>query len=117
MPPVKNHPFRRPGMLRTSHHGPHKRMYGKAPMIYFRAGWGAQEVKRCHPGGDNMNKKTIAILAPIAVLVTLAVAFADDSNKNHLTPYKLLTTIPIPGGLTGFDISWVDSGASRYYLA
>ena len=64
-----------------------------------------------------MNKKTIAILAPIAVLVTLAVAFADDSNKNHLTPYKFLTTISIPGGLTGFDISWVDSEASRYYLA
>src|SRR5690349_11369348 len=67
--------------------------------------------------GDEMNQKTIAILAPIAVLVTLAVAFADDSNKNHLTPYKFLTTISIPGGLTGFDISWVDSDAARYYLA
>ena len=64
-----------------------------------------------------MNKKTIAVLALIAVLAALAVAFADDSNKNHLTPYKLLTTISIPGGLTGFDISWVDSEASRYYLA
>lgn len=64
-----------------------------------------------------MKKKTIAILAPIAALAMLAVAFADDSGKHHLTPYKLLTTISIPGGLTGFDISWVDSAAGRYYLA
>lgn len=64
-----------------------------------------------------MKKKTIAVLAPIAALAMLAVAFADDSGKHHLTPYKLLTTIPIPGGLTGFDISWVDSAAARYYLA
>lgn len=64
-----------------------------------------------------MNKKTIAFLAPIAALAMLAVAFADDSGKHNLTPYKLLTTIAIPGGLTGFDISWVDSAAGRYYLA
>src|SRR5579871_4048721 len=64
-----------------------------------------------------MNKKTFAVLAPIAALAVLAVAFADDSNKNHLIPYKFLTTISIPGGLTGFDISWVDSEAARYYLA
>ena len=64
-----------------------------------------------------MHKKTIAVLAPIAALAMLAVAFADDSGKHNLTPYKLLTTISIPGGLTGFDISWVDSAAGRYYLA
>jgi DNA-binding beta-propeller fold protein YncE len=28
----------------------------------------------------------------------------------------LLTTIPVPGGLAGFDISWVDSSRDRYYL-
>jgi hypothetical protein len=32
--------------------------------------------------------------------------------------YQLLTTIPIPGNLTGgFDISWVDTASGRYYLA
>src|SRR5436305_8685588 len=31
--------------------------------------------------------------------------------------YKLLTTIQLPGGLAGNDISWVDSANARYYLA
>jgi hypothetical protein len=34
-----------------------------------------------------------------------------------LAPYKQLTTITIPEGLVGFDISWVDSESGRYYLA
>ena len=32
-------------------------------------------------------------------------------------PYQMLTTITLPGGLTGNDISWVDSANGRYYLA
>ena len=55
---------------------------------------------------------------PAAVrLLAVAVfnsAYADDKDK--LIPPKLLTTIA-PGGLTGFDISWVDSEAGRYYMA
>src|SRR5262249_45816042 len=43
-------------------------------------------------------------------------AFSQDSEKNKPVSYKLLTTISIPN-LTGFDISWVDSEAGRYYLA
>src|SRR5262249_31961521 len=40
------------------------------------------------------------------------------SDKDKLGPYKLLTTITTPGEeLVGFDISWVDSEAGRYYLA
>jgi hypothetical protein len=63
-------------------------------------------------------KKLFALpLLVLAVLAVFAAASADDSNKNKLIPYKLLTTITIPGGLTGFDISWVDSEAGRYYLA
>src|ERR1700712_3973983 len=31
--------------------------------------------------------------------------------------YKLLTTVQVPGGLAGNDISWVDSANARYYLA
>src|ERR1043165_8177152 len=42
----------------------------------------------------------------------------SDKDKNEGPgPYSFLTTITIPGGLTGFDISWVDSERARYYLA
>lgn len=51
----------------------------------------------------------------LALLVLFVAAYADPSDK--LIPYKLLTTVQIPGGLTAFDISWVDSEAGRYYLA
>jgi len=51
------------------------------------------------------------------VLVPLINQSSEDSDKDKLGPYEFLTTINIPGGLTGFDISWVDSEAGRYYLA
>jgi hypothetical protein len=59
---------------------------------------------------------TLSLLVP-AALTLFKVAHADDSDKDKLGPYKLVTTISIPGGLTGFDISWVDSESGRYYLA
>lgn len=59
---------------------------------------------------------TISLLLG-AAFVLLVTASADKPDKDHLGPYKLLTTITIPTGLVGFDISWVDSAASRYYLA
>ena len=63
-------------------------------------------------------KKLFALpLAAIALLALFATAHADDSDKDKLIPYKLLTTIAIPGGLSGFDISWVDSESGKYYLA
>jgi hypothetical protein len=34
-----------------------------------------------------------------------------------LPDYQQIATIPVPGGLAGFDISWVDSATGRYYLA
>jgi hypothetical protein len=62
-----------------------------------------------------MKHKGLCLL-PIAALLGLsAAAYADPNDK--LVPYKLLTTISIPGGLVGFDISWVDSESGRYYLA
>ena len=66
-----------------------------------------------------MNHKKLFALPMLAlgVLVLCATAYAQDSDKDKLGPYKLLTTIDIPGGLTGFDISWVDSETGRYYLA
>jgi hypothetical protein len=46
-------------------------------------------------------------LLTLAVLLSLVVsAYAADNDK--LVPYRLLTTITIPDGLVGFDISWVD---------
>jgi len=65
-----------------------------------------------------MKKKLFALpMLAIGVLVLCATAYAQDSDKDKLGPYRLLTTITIPSGLTGFDISWVDSQAGRYYLA
>ena len=72
-------------------------------------------------------KKTMFALPMLAlgVLILCVTAYAQDSDKDKgkdkdkdkLGPYRYLTTINIPGGLTGFDISWVDSEHGRYYLA
>ena len=61
-------------------------------------------------------KKILVPVALLAAAAAYAAAYADD-HGDKLGPYKLLTTISIPGGLAGFDISWVDSEARRYYLA
>jgi DNA-binding beta-propeller fold protein YncE len=63
------------------------------------------------------HKKRFALpLAVFAVLVLalFAVARADEDNSG---PYKLIKTITPTGFALGFDISWVDSEAGRYYLA
>jgi hypothetical protein len=63
-------------------------------------------------------KKLFALpMLALGVVVLCATAYAQDSDKEKLGPYKQLTTIDIPGGLVGFDISWVDSETGRYYLA
>src|SRR5579871_3053741 len=69
-------------------------------------------------------KRTKLLLFPIsavAMLSMFAVAYAADSDKDKLGPYKQIDTISVPSGLTfpggGFDISWVDSETGRYYLA
>jgi hypothetical protein len=65
-------------------------------------------------------KKTLFALPMLAlgVLILSVTAYAQDSDKDKLGPYKLLTTINnFPAELVGFDISWVDSEAGRYYLA
>lgn len=57
----------------------------------------------------------LLVLTAFAIVALLVSARADDE---HLGPYRLLSTITIPGNLAGgFDISWVDSEAGRYYLA
>ena len=70
-----------------------------------------------------MKHKQLFVLPTLAlgVLVLCATAYAQNSDqgngKDKLGPYRLLTTVTIPGGLAGFDISWVDSKKGRYYLA
>jgi hypothetical protein len=56
---------------------------------------------------------TMSLTMGAALVLFVSARAADDGG----TAYKLLTTITIPGGLTGFDISWVDSKSARYYLA
>src|SRR5215510_2165677 len=51
----------------------------------------------------------------LAVLAVFAVGGAVHSATLHR--YRQVATIPIPGSLSGgFDISWVDAVAGRYYL-
>ena len=64
------------------------------------------------------NKELFTMCAlRLALLGSFASAYAQDSDKDNLGPYKQLTPNRISGGLTGFDISWVDSESGRYYLS
>ena len=62
-----------------------------------------------------LRKRWMSALAVPPMLALVAFAYAKEHDE--LSPYTLLTTISIPGFGNGFDISWVDSEASRYYLA
>ena len=66
---------------------------------------------------DSMKNKERFTLCALgfALFVLFNNAYAQDSDKDKLGPYKLLTTIDV-GVLNGFDISWVDSETGRYYL-
>jgi DNA-binding beta-propeller fold protein YncE len=67
-----------------------------------------------------MNHKRLfavpVVVFAVLVVALFAVARADD-DSDKLGPYKLIATITPPGFGAGFDISWVDSEAGRYYLA
>jgi hypothetical protein len=56
-------------------------------------------------------------LALVVVAVSVVVVVRAKDHDDDLGPYRLITTVSIPGFGNGFDISWVDSEASRYYLA
>jgi hypothetical protein len=60
-------------------------------------------------------KRWISALAVASMLA--GVALVHGREHDEIGPYRLLTTILIPGLGNGFDISWVDSEAGRYYLA
>ena len=68
------------------------------------------------PWRSSMKKVLLSLLA-LGLLALCAIAYAQGGGQRT---YNLLRTITIPasdGGLVGFDISWVDSQAGRYYLA
>jgi len=57
-----------------------------------------------------MKQKLIAhMLIAVAVL-------ALSRPRNQIT-YQQVATIPLPGGLPSFDISWVDPASQRFYPA
>src|SRR5947207_5343322 len=57
----------------------------------------------------------LAVLILVTALSLITSVYAKDHE--NVAPYKLIATISIPGFGNGFDISWVDSAAGRYYLA
>ena len=50
-----------------------------------------------------MKQKKLFVLplVALALLALFATVYADDSDKDKLGPYKLLTTISIPEGVHG----------------
>src|SRR2546427_8861215 len=64
-----------------------------------------------------MKQRRAVLIPTLAVVagITFTTIHAKDREAN--SPYKLVATISIPGFGNGFDISWVDSEAGRYYLA
>jgi len=54
---------------------------------------------------------------PLFAVALSALSVNVSAQITVLADYKQIATIPVPGGLTSFDISWVDSSTDRYYLA
>jgi hypothetical protein len=64
-----------------------------------------------------MQARQLLFPAFSAVMFITTSAVARAGQGDPVAGYKLLTTVSLPGGLTGNDISWVDSNTARYYLA
>src|SRR5215469_9247822 len=57
-------------------------------------------------------------LSVLAMSLAGALAVSDvASAQGSLPSYNQIATIPVPGGLAGFDIAWIDPGSQRFYLA
>jgi hypothetical protein len=61
--------------------------------------------------------RTKSIAFPSLLVAGLALSVSAIAQNRQLSNYSQIATISIPGGLTSFDISWVDSTNQRYYLA
>jgi len=56
----------------------------------------------------------------LAVSLCATPAFADNGDDNNDGAIRLIRSIPVPTTFTAlrsFDISWIDQGTQRYYLA
>src|SRR5215831_19353929 len=64
-----------------------------------------------------MRRRTVGALLVCGCLGVGLLAGLRAEEEHDLGPYRLLTTIKVPGDLAGgFDISWVDADAGRYYV-
>jgi len=61
-----------------------------------------------------MQHKKVLLIAGLGV--ALLVLFESASAQSPTFAYRQIATIAIPGGLAGFDISWVDPGSELFYL-
>jgi hypothetical protein len=59
-----------------------------------------------------MTSRRFSIILAMAIRV---VAFGQQGQA--VAGYQLLKTINLPGGISAFDISWVDPSNARYYVA
>jgi hypothetical protein len=73
--------------------------------------------KQWEKTGEIIMKKRKKLLSWSLALVAVLALFARVFAQAPAPSYQLLTTITLPGGLAGFDISWVDPGSQRFYLA
>jgi DNA-binding beta-propeller fold protein YncE len=53
----------------------------------------------------------------IPLFTVAASALLSSLSAQMLSDYQLSTTIPIASNLQSFDISWIDQGSQRFYLA
>jgi hypothetical protein len=54
---------------------------------------------------------------PLFLVAVSVLSLSASAQVSVLPDYEQVATIPVPGGLTSFDISWVDPSTDRYYLA
>jgi hypothetical protein len=61
--------------------------------------------------------KRVSILVVLTIAAMAGFVSVLSAQSTGAPNYQLITTIPLPGGLAGFDISWVEASNQRYYLA
>src|SRR5579863_7995680 len=77
----------------------------------------SRPVSQKNPNGGN-SQMTRNGLFTLSISLAAALALSGIASAHGNPPsYTLLTTISVPGGLAGFDISWIDPGTQRLYLA
>src|SRR5215510_9405896 len=73
-------------------------------------------------GGPTMRQKHLRTLFLLGTAVLSSLLFGAgpglaEEREGDRGTIQLLTTVPVPGHLVAFDISWVDPDTQRYYLA